>query len=183
MEVQKIRDLLKDHNHLLIDYSDKFINIDDKDDIDIAKLSQRYFNIYNKLKDDKYSNVVFLLNISKLFKYNHKFYILFLKDIEIPSYTTNIYLLKNSFNSCWIVSGEFETNINKITDFINQKYVLIACNVCFGEKESWRPYEICYICNYRTCKDCIIKSGNLNKKCFGCRNDTNARYDVLYNRI
>jgi hypothetical protein len=181
MELQKIKELLKTHNHILIDYTDQFINTDEKDDI--SKLSQIYFNIYNKLKYDKYNNVVFLLNISKLFKYNNKFYISFLKDIEIPSYTTNIYLLKNSFNTCWIVSGEFETNKNKIIGFINQKYELIACDVCFGEKKSWRHYEICYICNYRTCKDCIIKSGNLNKKCFGCRNDTNDRYDVLYNRI
>ena len=28
MEIQKMKDLLKDHNHILIDYSDKFIDTD-----------------------------------------------------------------------------------------------------------------------------------------------------------
>jgi len=78
MEIQKMKDLLKDHDHILIDYSDKFIDtnyeISIGDNKYISRASQIYLEINDKTKEDKYNNVVFLLDISKLVKYNHVFF-------------------------------------------------------------------------------------------------------------
>ena len=59
---------------------------------------------------DKYKNVVFLLDISKLIKYNHNFYISLSRKQNIPTYSTNIYFLKNSNKACCFSIDEFETS-------------------------------------------------------------------------
>ena len=95
MEIQKIRDLLKDHKHLLIDYSDKFIDTDYNVPLGnnkyTTKSSQIFKEIQDKTKEDKYKNVVFLLDISKLIKYNHNFYTSLSRKQNIPTYSTNIF--------------------------------------------------------------------------------------------
>ena len=77
MEIQKIKDLSKDHNQILIDYSDKFIdtnyNVPLGNNKYTTRASQIFKEIHDKTKEDKYKNVVFLLDISKLVKYNHNF--------------------------------------------------------------------------------------------------------------
>ncbi len=78
MELQKLRELLKTHNHLLIDYTDKFINTDYEISLGnnkyISRASQIYLELDNKARQEKYKNVVFLLDISKIVKYNKSFY-------------------------------------------------------------------------------------------------------------
>ena len=58
MEIQKIRDLLKDHNQILIDYSDKFIdtnyNLPLGNNKYTTRASQIFKEIHDKTKEDKY---------------------------------------------------------------------------------------------------------------------------------
>ena len=188
MEIQKIKQLLKLNKHVLIDFTDKFINTDYEILLEknkyISKASEIYLEIDNKLKENKYKNVVFLLNISLLIKHNYNFYMLLLKNKEIPLHT-NIYLLKNSNNFCWFKIDEFEINKKIIIDFISNKNELYNCNVCFNEKNEWNEHECCKICNFRTCFNCIIdaRNHNLNNKCYGCRADNNDKYNLLYKLI
>ena len=63
MEIKKIRDLLKDHTKILIDYSDKFIDTDYIIPLDNNKFttraSQIFKEIHDKTTEDKYKNVFF----------------------------------------------------------------------------------------------------------------------------
>ena len=127
MEIQKMKDLLKDHNHILIDYSDKFIDTDYEISIGnnkyISRASQIYLEIKDKTKEDKYDNVVFLLDISKLVKYNHVFFMLLIKNsaMSINPQQTNVYMLHNTNNVCIIPHGEFEKDKKMLVDAIKQK--------------------------------------------------------------
>ena len=189
MEIQKMKDLLKDHNHILIDYSDKFIDTDYEISIGnnkyISRASKIYLEIKDKTKEDKYDNVVFLLDISKLVKYNHVFFMLLIKNsaMRINPQQTNVYMLHNTNNVCIIPHGEFEKDKKMLVDVIKQKRNEYSCHVCFEEKPIWNETEYCAICNFRTCIKCILKAGNLNKKCFSCRTETNDKYDVLYSLL
>ena len=101
MELQNLKELLKNHNHVLIDYTDTFINTDfmisNGNNEFMSRASQIYLKMHDKCKQDKYKNVVFLLDISKLVIYNHNFYKLLVKNDGI-SPKTDIYFLKNSDN-------------------------------------------------------------------------------------
>ena len=94
MELQKLKELLKTHNHLLIDYTDKFINTDYEISLGnnkyVSRASQIYLEIDDKTKQDKYKNVVFLLDISKLVKYNKRFYNLLVKRISTFNLMDNL---------------------------------------------------------------------------------------------
>ena len=72
MEIQNIRDLLKDHNKILIDYSDKFVDTDYNVPLGnnkyTTRASQIFKEIHDKTTEDKYKNVIFLLDISRLMK-------------------------------------------------------------------------------------------------------------------
>jgi hypothetical protein len=63
MEYTKLKQLLKEHNHILIDYTDKFINTDYMISLgynkSISRASQIYLEIHDKTKLEKYKNVVF----------------------------------------------------------------------------------------------------------------------------
>ena len=188
MEIEKIKILLKNHNHILIDYTDKFINSDDEIQLGnnkyMSKASKIYLEVFEKTKEDKYKNVVFLLDISRLVKYNNTFYNLLIMNEEIVKNNTNLYLIKNCNNNFVFPIGDFENYKKVFTDvIINQKNDIYICNVCYNEKKSWIEIEHCKICNYRTCIKCIIKAGNLNKKCFHCRNETKDKYNVLYDLL
>ena len=188
MEIQKIKELLKDHSHVLIDYSDKFIDTDYNIPLGnnkyTTKASQIFKEIHDKTKEDKYKNVVFLLDISKLEKYNHNFYRSLSKKQNIPTYSTNIYFMNNSNKACCFNIDEFETSKKMIIDFINDKKELCECNVCFEQKNTWVDYEFCKICNFRTCIRCIANTVKTNSKqfCFGCRS-YNAKYEPIYEQI
>ena len=72
MEIQKIKELLKDHSHVLIDYSDKFIDTDYNIPLGnnkyTTKASQIFKEIHDKTKEDKYKNVVFPAGYFKIRK-------------------------------------------------------------------------------------------------------------------
>ncbi len=70
-----------------------------------------------------------------------------------------------------------------LLDVINQKTNAYSCNVCFEENSIWNETEYCTICNFRTCIKCILKAGDLNKKCFSCRTETNDKYDIIYDLL
>ena len=184
MEIQKLKKLLKDHNHVLIDYTDKFKNSDYEISLGnneyMSRASQLYLEIDDKTKEDKYKNVVFLLDISKLVKYNHNFYMLLVKIGDI-SPKTDVYFLKNCGNFCWFKIDEFEMNKKMIVDIINQKNESYECNVCFEEKIVWHECEFCKKCNFRTCIKCIVQSGESYKTCFSCNNDNSDKYDFVHN--
>jgi hypothetical protein len=186
MEIKKIRDLLKDHNKILIDYSDKFIDTDYIVPLGnnkyTTRASQIFKEIHDKTTEDKYKNVIFLLDISRLIKYNYNFYISLSKTKNIPIYSTHVYFLKNFNNACCFSIDEFETSRKIINNFINNEKEL--CNVCFETKNTWIDYEFCNICNFRTCIRCIAKTvkTNSNKKCFGCRS-YNVKYESIYDQI
>ena len=52
MEIQKMKDLLKVHNHILIDYSDKFIDTDYEISIGNNKYISRASQIYLEINDN-----------------------------------------------------------------------------------------------------------------------------------
>ena len=184
MEFTKLKELLEEYKHILIDYTDKFINTDYNIQLDnnkyTTKASQIYLEIDDKTKEDKYKNVVFLLDISKLVKYNHNFYMLLVKIGDI-SPKTDVYFLKNCDNFCWFKIDEFEMNKKMIIDIINQKNESYECNVCFEEKKLWYESEFCKKCNFRTCIKCIVKSGESYKTCFSCKNDNSDKYEFVHN--
>ena len=66
--------------------------------------------------------------------------------------------MKNSNKACCFGIDEFETSKKMIIDFINAKKELCECNVCFEQKNTWVDYELCKICNFRTCIRCIAKT-------------------------
>jgi hypothetical protein len=175
--MQKMTDFLKIHKHVLIDYTDEFINIECLD---------RAYNIYllidDKTKKEKYNNIVFLLDILKLVKYNRNFYILLVNKSIIPP-KTDLYFLKNSANFCYFKINEFEINKKMISDFIKQKLESYDCNVCFENKITWNECEFCVKCNFRTCIKCIIKSGKQYKNCFSCKNDNRDKLDFIHNTL
>ena len=185
MELQNLKELLKNHNHVLIDYTDKFIDTDYEISLGnkkyMSRASQIYLELDDKTKQDKYKNVVFLLDISKLVIYNNTFCRLLLKNEDMKVNTTNLYMLKNSDNVCVFQINELNQHKRMIIDVINQKTSAYTCNVCYEERPVWNQMEFCKICNFRTCVKCIINAGNLNKKCFGCRAETNDKYDTIYN--
>ena len=187
MELQKLKELLKTHNHLLIDYTDKFINTDYEISLGnnkyISRASQIYLEIDDKTKQDKYKNVVFLLDISKLVKYNKRFYNLLVKNKEIIITSTNLYLIKNSENYCVFLKDNIDKYKKMIIEVINKKTSSYTCDVCYEEKPTWNELEYCDICNFRTCIKCIIKAEDLNKKCFSCRVETNNKYNIIYDLL
>jgi len=188
MEIENIKNFLKSKNHVLIDYTDKFINSNDEiplgDDKYMSKASQIFLDVHEKTKQHKYNNVVFLLDISKLAKYNYTFYKLLSKNEEWATTATNFYMMQNCNNKYIIPFGDFEKNKKIVLEvLINQKNDIYSCHVCYEEKQLWNELEYCKICNYRTCIKCILKAGSLNKKCFNCRTDTNDKYNVIYNLL
>lgn len=193
MDIQKVKSLLKHHKYILIDYSEKF-----KMDIDYDKMKtdKNYekniyletCNIYvgmdDKLEQKKYNNVVFLLDMSKIVKYNKVLFQVLVKGGEIPNEKDILYL-KNSDNYMWFKKGE-EIKDNIIINFVNQKNKKYECNVCFEEYGLWvngsmNNGSYCGICDFRTCYKCCIqakKKGLDNTKCFGCRTQHNSTYNM-----
>jgi hypothetical protein len=194
MDIIKLKNLLKENKYILIDYSEKF-----KIDIDFDKMknNKRYeqgiylqtCNIYvamdEKLKQAKYDSVVFLLDMSKIVKYNRVLFQILVKGGEIP-FEKDILYLKNSDNYMWFKKGE-EIKNNIIINFVNQKNNKYECNVCFEEYGLWVNGSInngsyCGICDFRTCYKCCIQAkekGLDNNKCFGCRTQHKSGYTML----
>ena len=90
MEYTKLKKLLKEHNHVLIDYTDKFIN--DKSMIENLKT---YLEFDEKTRSIKYDHVVFLLDVKKLEIKNYDFYhnIFFHKPYNTLLYIYYIHIL------------------------------------------------------------------------------------------
>ncbi len=117
MEIQKIRDLLKDHNHLLIDYTDTFIN--NKSMIENLKI---FLKMDEKTRLNKYENVVFLLDGPKLKKHHLIFFNLLRVNGHISD--INMLLLKNCGHS--FMYDRYSIN-NSVLHFINikKKYIIV----------------------------------------------------------
>jgi hypothetical protein len=80
-----------------------------------------------------------------------------------------------------IYAGQILNLDNPISTYMNESSY--GFMVCFEEKPIWNETEYCAICNFRTCIKCILKAGNLNKKCFSCRVETNNKYNIIYDLL
>ena len=119
MVIQKIKDLLKDHNHILIDYTDKFIN--DKSMIENLKI---FLKMDEKTRLNIYENVVFLIDGPKLKKYHFDFFNLLRVNGHV--FDTNVLLLKNCGHS--FMYDKYSIN-NSVVHFINIKREIHNCNI------------------------------------------------------
>lgn len=193
MNLEKLRKLLKEHKYVLIDYSEKFRMDIDHEKMKIDKRYEHmmkikaintYMEMDNRLKQDKYSKLVFMLDISKVAKYNSIIFHILVQGGEIPL-DSDILYLKNSDNFIWFKSGE-NIKDNIIINFINQKNKQYECNVCFEEYGIWTGDSVtsgsyCGVCDFRTCYKCCIKAtaNNLNARCFGCRTAKTNSYTMM----
>ena len=182
MDIVKLKILLKEYNYVLIDYSEKFkMNIDFNKMNKNKKYSEKILTqikdiiktMDDKLIQPKYNNIVFLLDMSKIVKYNSVLFSLLLKHNEIQLEKDVLYL-KHSENYMWFKTGEDIKN-NIILNFVNQKEKNYECNVCFEDYGSWGNKSsggtYCGVCDFRTCYKCCIKAqeNDLDDSCFGCR--------------
>jgi len=191
MNIEKLRNLLKEQKCVLIDYTEKFkLDVDfeatkenkELENDVMIKTAKIFAHMDYKLMRN--TNLVFLLDISKLAKYNPLLHMLLVSNSELPL-DTNVLYLKNSDNFMWFKNGEDIKN-NIITNFINQKEKGYECNVCFEEYGVWRGGSTiggsyCGVCDFRTCAKCFKKASehNLNNSCFGCRKHQSNKYIMM----
>jgi hypothetical protein len=174
MDIPKLKKLLNEKRYILIDYSEKFkMENSNKILFEINKV----INIMNdKLK--QHDNIVFLLDMSKIVKYNNVLFQLLFQAGEIPLDPSILYITHND-NFMWFKNGE-NININVILSFLNQKNKKNECNVCF---EKYIGGSFCGVCGFNMCNNCCIKSknNNLDDNCFGCRTEKNNKYIMFKN--
>ena len=74
MELQNLKELLKNHNHVLIDYTDKFIDKDYEISLGnktyMSRASQIYLELDDKTKQDKYKKTMDLFDQYNKIDYN-----------------------------------------------------------------------------------------------------------------
>jgi len=176
MDILKLKNLLNQKKYILIDFSEKF-KIKNSQNV-LLEIYKNFEMMEDKLK--MHDNIVFLLDISKIAKYNNVLFQMLFAANEIPL-STDVLYLKHSDNFMWFKFGE-NIKDNIIFNFLNQKNKNYECNVCFEEYGSFGTNSsggsYCGICDFRTCNKCYIEANknNLNGSCFGCRTKCNNRF-------
>ena len=115
------------------------------------KVPKDYDELIKKANDDKYSNVIFSINLKKIneeLRKILKFYLSIDKD--------NFIIYYNKDNFCYY-EDNFNIPINRINNFLEQgKKSKYECMVCF---ELFDSIHICHKCNFETCSKCIMEIG------------------------
>lgn len=143
MNLDKIKNIIKLENKILIDYTSKI-----KNNIDFIKLQ------VEKLSQKRYNNVIFLIKVHYL---PIQLTLILINQKILPLEINETYILLFNKDNYLFLDASIIENIhpNTVINFINDdNNKNTVCNICCNESEH---LSLCCRCAYNICYDCHIK--------------------------
>ena len=166
--MEKIKNIVIENKMVIIDYTNKlenkiFYNQFENEKTTLEKqLIKGFWDFtYIQNKATKLNNVVFMIDVNKLYKINLALFVM-LQEFG--------FIYKQHENNIILIHSEKSTTINNnfhnsiITNFLNE--YINECNICF--KNDNDLLSCCYNCGFHICIDCIKHNNNNNNICYQC---------------
>ena len=168
--MEKIKNIVIENKMVIIDYTNKlenkiFYNQFENEKTTLEKqLIKGFWDFtYIQNKATKIKNVVFMIDVNKLYKINLSLFMMLQEfGFIYKQYENNIILIHSEQSTTIPTHINFHKSI--ITNFLNE--YINECNICF--KNDNDLLSCCYNCGFNICIDCIKQNNNNNNICYQC---------------
>jgi hypothetical protein len=168
--MEKIKNIVIENKMILIDYTNKLENkiLENKFENKKTTLEKQLIKgfwefTYIQDKATKLKNVVFMIDVNKLYTINLALFLMLQEcGIIYKQYENNIILIHSEQSLTIQLNIDFHKSV--ITNFLNDNNY--ECNICFNNKN--HSFSCCHSCGFHICLDCVKHNNNNNNICYQC---------------